>query len=458
MSRISGNDSSFATELLQRLGAPVTDANVTFIEKWISREGGGGDNNPLNTTQQMSGSTVLAGNSAGVQNYGDLDTGLQATVKTLNNGYYGDILSALKSGDALAADREGKLQHGLSTWSGGAYGSVANTQIKPSLMSTKDANAAQGQPLSGAELTQYVEQNYPQYGYLLHDPEVGPILIQAAQKGVSDPNVLEGMLNQTQWWQHTSSTARQFDEQMSHDPASMNQALNLETNAVLTQAQQMGVQVSRQQAWQMAVNYLRLGEPPQAISQHLAAMFKYGNGQGLTGTSATLQQQIEQIYSDYAVPISGQTIGQQVQQLLSQQDATANGQTGVNNTQLQAIKDQVAAQAQSLYASNPGLVQAIKQGQTVQQWADPYKQKAAQLLGINPNSIDISAPMWSQMLKPASNQQTGEALNQSMTLDQWETKLRTDPVYGYDHSFNAIQSASQLAAGLKQTLGFGSAA
>ena len=64
----------FATAILQGLGAPVNAANVGSLEDWFGLEGGGGANNPLNTTLPTSGSTGSI-NSDGVQSYGTAATG-----------------------------------------------------------------------------------------------------------------------------------------------------------------------------------------------------------------------------------------------------------------------------------------------------------------------------------------------------------------------------------------------
>ena len=87
---------------------------------WQAREGGGGANNPLNSTQTVAGSTALSGNPDGVQNYPNVAEGISATVITLRNGLYNDILMYLRSGRGFT----GVTLAGLSKWSGGGYSSV----------------------------------------------------------------------------------------------------------------------------------------------------------------------------------------------------------------------------------------------------------------------------------------------------------------------------------------------
>jgi len=91
----------WSVDLLRLLGAPVTAENVRAISAWQQAEGTSSRFNPLATTQWLASSSNA--NSVGVKNYASYEDGLNATVITLDNGYYPDILAALRSGtDAMA--------------------------------------------------------------------------------------------------------------------------------------------------------------------------------------------------------------------------------------------------------------------------------------------------------------------------------------------------------------------
>jgi hypothetical protein len=106
----------FAVELLQRGGWPLTGSNVCAVVGWELAEGGhfipgSSTFNPLNTSQAMLGDSVF--NSHGVRNYPNWNTGLDATVKTLQLGYYDYVRLALMQGDNAL----GVLQAvGTSVW------------------------------------------------------------------------------------------------------------------------------------------------------------------------------------------------------------------------------------------------------------------------------------------------------------------------------------------------------
>jgi peptidoglycan hydrolase CwlO-like protein len=96
---------TWARALLVAMRLPVTADNVAAITAWEMAEGGHWYNtayyNPLNTTQRMPGATVF--NSVGVKAYTSWKQGLQATVITLKNGYYGGIIEALRRGNDSTA-------------------------------------------------------------------------------------------------------------------------------------------------------------------------------------------------------------------------------------------------------------------------------------------------------------------------------------------------------------------
>ena len=84
--------------LLQRMGLPVRTVAVEALIAWAACEGGGVKNsatfNPLNTTRRMPGSTSM--NSCGVQAYTSLESGVIATVQTLNLPPYFKIRIGLR--------------------------------------------------------------------------------------------------------------------------------------------------------------------------------------------------------------------------------------------------------------------------------------------------------------------------------------------------------------------------
>jgi hypothetical protein len=90
----------FATDLLARLGMPQTAENLRALVAWQQAEGTRAAFNPLATTQGSAGANDF--NSVGVKNYTSYAQGLDATVTTLRNGRYGEILAALLDGSSAS--------------------------------------------------------------------------------------------------------------------------------------------------------------------------------------------------------------------------------------------------------------------------------------------------------------------------------------------------------------------
>jgi hypothetical protein len=153
------SDVDFYSEILQNIGAPVSDENLKFFYAWRQAEGATAAFNPFNTTQPMPGATKY--NSVGVRNYKSAEDGIAATVKTLTNGRYPEILSKLKS-DAGAVEIANSISD-LKTWGTGAgvlrvlSGSTINPPAINGLMSApkdlsvKDMNKDKTSPADDEE-------------------------------------------------------------------------------------------------------------------------------------------------------------------------------------------------------------------------------------------------------------------------------------------------------------------
>jgi hypothetical protein len=101
-------------DVLTALKAPIDADTTKFMDTWHDYEGGSALNNPMNTTQPEPGATNY--NSVGVKNYVSSASGTLATVTTLENGRYPDILAALRSGKPFAYGNKGAVASQLQTW------------------------------------------------------------------------------------------------------------------------------------------------------------------------------------------------------------------------------------------------------------------------------------------------------------------------------------------------------
>ncbi len=103
----------FAVDVLAQLGnAEPSRQTIAFVVAWQGAEGTAARFNPLATTQDWPGATCF--NSVCVRNYQTYEDGIQATLKTLANGFYPRTLAGLQTNEPILDDDE------LRTWGTGA--------------------------------------------------------------------------------------------------------------------------------------------------------------------------------------------------------------------------------------------------------------------------------------------------------------------------------------------------
>ena len=97
------NRDSFYHALLDELGAPANENNMTALRAWGECEGSAAEYNPLDTTWPEDGATPYNtfesdGATMHVWNYPSESVGVRATASTLRTDYYTHILAALYDG------------------------------------------------------------------------------------------------------------------------------------------------------------------------------------------------------------------------------------------------------------------------------------------------------------------------------------------------------------------------
>ena len=147
----SQNEVAWAKDFLKQIGAPVTAQNLTAMTTWMASEGGGGGSktglgtndamyNPLNTKQHMKGSWKPGDMTEDVQAYPDYITGMKASVKTIENGYYPKTLAALRSGKNANAAIAAINQEPWGSHPGAVSNSNLNINVK--VDQSSDSNLA----------------------------------------------------------------------------------------------------------------------------------------------------------------------------------------------------------------------------------------------------------------------------------------------------------------------------
>jgi hypothetical protein len=279
-----------------------------------------------------------------------------------------------------------------------------------------------------------------QYGYLtafLNNPDVGPIIKQAAKEGWNDNTMLQA-LSKTSWWQTTGQTARQWESTLSTDPATAKAQLATTQSHITALAKTSGINLSSDDVYHMAYAANMFGWSDLQIQQAVGAQFKYKSGATYGGAAGTDVQAMKELAHNYMVPVSDKAIQQWVGDSLS------------GNKNIGDFEAYVKNMAKSLYAGNSVITSGIDAGQTTQTIMDPWRQVAAQTLDKAPAEIDFTDPKFMKAINQI-DPKTGTMA--PMSLEQWQTTLKTDKVYGYDHTDAAMNAASDLLTSFGQKMG-----
>lgn len=282
---------------------------------------------------------------------------------------------------------------------------------------------------------------YQLYGYMawaLDIPEIGDILRSAAANPGMSTDQLKAQLEKTNWWQTTAQSEKQWQQLMAEDPATAQQQIGNKAAQIRTElTQNFGIVIDDYRLRQVAEQSLRWNWSDDQLKGALDAE--------LRRVPNLLQSKIGVDYKaladQYGVPMSDATIS----------TWAAHGVSGVHSQE--EFRQYLVQQASMRYADNAPLQQFMAKGGTVGQFFDPYKQYAAQILGINPDEISFSDPKWTAAINARIDD---KGTIGPMTTDQWIQYIKSNPIYGYSKT----SQAQAESAGLQNTIGslFGKAA
>lgn len=96
------NRGEFAREVFKQLSIPAQGRTLTFAVAWAEFEDTKAGFNPFATTEPFGASTDF--NIVGVKNYANVKDGIDATVLTLTNGYYTNLIKVLRNANSTPAE------------------------------------------------------------------------------------------------------------------------------------------------------------------------------------------------------------------------------------------------------------------------------------------------------------------------------------------------------------------
>jgi hypothetical protein len=279
----------------------------------------------------------------------------------------------------------------------------------------------------------YIKSHYGYAAWALDDPQIGPLIKQAAQEGW-DKARFEGAISGTDWWKTHDATQRVRQNEQGTDPATYGAGVAGMKTTIQAEAGRQGVTIDPARLDQMATDAYTGGWKPDQVTSGVAAEFHYDpNAAKQPGEVGDLKS----IAASYLVPIDPGTIQQWGSDIMAGRSNDA------------AFTEYIKGQAKSLF---PTMSAAIDAGQTVAQYVAPYKSTIAQTLEINPDSIDFMDPKYMKLLTtidPKTNAPMAKPLYEAMN------DIRKDPSYGYQNTSQAKDQAASFSQKLASTWGIG---
>lgn len=410
--------------------------------------------------------TLGDGRNGNILGYGSFDSGSSYQWAGLQNQLEGAAGLLAGWGVHTIADvAAGKASHYATdpNWSAGvvaSYNSLGGKKFTGKV-STASASAPQGAQVgaasgSAAGVTPAKPAHYDastlaeQFGYQAAFFNTDPSLkhwMQAALNGkFGDLNTSIGSnrataaLHATKWFQTHTTAQAQWQNLLTSHPADAKQQIAQKTQDVLNLAHSEGVTLDANTASQIAKAALSNGLDDSHLKLAVDSHAAYHAGVAFGGQLGQIKDQFSQLASQYGVDMSDQALSQWAVNTLQGKQTD------------QDFLNLVKQQASTKY---PGMAPSIASGVTPEQYADQYKQTYANLLEVDPSSIDWKKdPLIQQALQyqPGTDPSSKGQAPGAMPLWQFEQQVKKDP--RWDYTDNAKQSILTSIAGVGRDFGF----
>lgn len=276
---------------------------------------------------------------------------------------------------------------------------------------------------------------YPAYYAIVKNiPEIAQLLQDAINKGYTDAQ-FQAELEQTNWWKQTTASAREWDINGERDPATQQTQIDNRTAFIQqTSLDTFGVRISAETASELALDSLRQGWGQQFLLNSIGDVATQSTAGISQLRAGFIGQDIRQTAYDYGIAISENTFNKFVNEI-------AVGKETKDTFQQYAL-----TQAKNLF---PSVAERLDAGETFQQIVDPYKQNAAALLEIDPDSIDFTSPDWAK----AITYQDAKGEQRPMNFTEFNDYVRQTRSFGYEYTDQAKNKAYKVASELANLFG-----
>lgn len=317
-----------------------------------------------------------------------------------------------------------------------------------------------------------LKNQYPQYAWLFDTPEFKTILTVGSILNLS-PDIVQGMIVHTAWWNNTSVWMRYAEEITHGDRATALAMISSATATVDRIAAQLGEKLTGKEVSDIALNYFRnnagsggtISDSTDAIDtvtrQILAVLNVRKQGVATGGDVSTLADNFQKLAGQYMYKLTPAQLDNWVQRSLQGKlgggvgpnKAMTGGDfgqasltTGAEAAMEQFLKSQAAIQY-------PFMKEQIAEGVTPAQYIAPYSNAAAETLQMAPTTAQTEFLPGGKFAFALGQKDGKTGALQPMSLANFTDQLRSNPKFGYQYTDNAQQNAWTEGAQLLRAFG-----
>ena len=379
--------------------ADSIDQLQDFIEAIISQESGGNptitnkDSGAYGLFQFMRSTYVGAARQAGIATtWPPSEANQRAVAAHLMTQYFEQTGSWRKvaqfwyAGPGSASYSEAALSRRQG---GGKYPSIndysAAVVAKMDGVVEGTSSTPTGSPATPAEIEQLVREKYPEYSFLLNDPQIREILMEAADpaRGLDDTTLLS-RIRATDWYQKNAQSARQWETLVNTDPATAADRVDKALLELRRRATQMGVTATDEELRALAERSLKYGYGEIELTQELADLML---GDAPAGATYSTLTQMRAMAKSYMVNVSED-------ELLRWAQGIVSGDAVIDDFQ-----KSLTEMARAKFNGNAQMVGMIDAGMSPESFFADHKAMLAREWDLTPQQIDLLDPKWAGVLQ-----------------------------------------------------------
>lgn len=279
-----------------------------------------------------------------------------------------------------------------------------------------------------------------EYGFALEfmrsDPELSKLFRQAVA-GSWDANRFIAKLRNTDWFQTHSASVRNAILQQTADPKTYQASVNQMFATVRdTYGSMFGTAMAdpkQLRAWAETAH--RMGWSEAQLRDRLTNTMNFRKlmrQRQMGGAASQTEQQIQSLQTAYGVKLGNQWTARQLERVMKGDDTIEGVASRLREISMREYQ---------------GWASQLASGQTIQDIAEPYIQRMADLLELNPADVEV----FDNKIQAALKQTTKDGKPAAMSLSAFADEVRKDKRWQYTD--NAREQVSGITADLLRQFG-----